>query len=178
MLFISKINILWEVCILEVLFQQWFDDLYMQNSPKMIQLAQRLLGSIESAEDVVQNVFIILLTKKDQVMVHPCPQAWLFATLRNQIGNELQRQKYRNAKSLDGGPEISQEDDYAFSFCDCLPSGLTSSEKEILSMLFEDGYSYEEISRKMGKSILACRTKSHRAKNHCRELLKEKKVKN
>lgn len=165
-----------EVCILEVSFQQWFDDLYMQNSLKMIQTARRLLGSIESAEDVVQNVFIILLAKKDQVMNHPCPQAWLFVTLRNQIGNELQKQRYRNADSLDDGNEIGREDNYRFSLYDCMPSGLTSSEKEILCMLFEDGYSYAEIARRMGKSVLACRTKSYRAKNHYRELLKSKKA--
>jgi len=161
---------------LEVSFQQWFDNLYMQNSLKMIQTARRLLGSSESAEDVVQNVFIILLAKKDQVMVHPCPQAWLFVTLRNQIGNELQRQRHRNTDSLDDGYEIGREDNYEFPFCDCLPPGLTNSEKEILSMQFEDGYSYEEIAHKTGKSVLACRTKLHRAKNHCRELLKDEKV--
>ena len=119
---------------MEVSFQQWFDNLYMQNSLKMVQTARRLLGSSESAEDVVQNVFIILLAKKDQVMVHPCPQAWLFVTLRNQIGNELQRQRHRNTDSLDDGYEIGQEDNYEFPFCDCLPPGLTNSEREILSM--------------------------------------------
>lgn len=165
------------VSVLETSFQSWFDDLYLENSLKMIQTAQRLLGNAETAEDIVQNVFIILLAKKDQVMLHPCPQAWLFATLRNLIGNELQKQRHRDTTPLNDNSGGGYEDRYSFPLCDCLPPGLSDSEKDILSMLFEAGYSYKEISYKTGRSELACRLKFYRAKVHCRELLtKSKKV--
>lgn len=149
----------------------WFDALYLENYERMLTVAAKLLGSRESAEDVVQNTFLTLLDKQKQVRKHPNPTAWLYITLRNTIGNEIQREKYRRSLPLDSVPEPFVNDEYRVPFSDLLPEGLSEKELQILSLVYERELSYEKISSELGISVLACRTRLFRAKNKCKSLM-------
>lgn len=149
----------------------WFDTLYLENYDRMLTVAAKLLGSREVAEDVVQSTFLTLLDKQKQVRKHPNPTAWLYVTLRNTIGNEMQREKYRRSLPLDSVPEPFVNDEYRLPFSDHLPDGLSEKEIEILSLVYERELSYEDISAELGISVLACRTRLFRAKNKCKNLL-------
>jgi RNA polymerase sigma-70 factor (ECF subfamily) len=151
-------------------FNSWFDELYTKHAPRMVRAARRILDNEELAEDIVQNVFIILLAKQEEIRNHENPTGWLYLTLRNQIGNEMQKEKYRKSLPLDERL-AAEEDRYHFPLRDCLPEGLTEDEKEILIFVYEMDLTYEEISERLGRSVLACRTRLHRAKIHCRKLL-------
>lgn len=157
-------------------FSNWFDKIYVENAPKMIRVAYHLLGDEKTAEDIVQNTFIVLLVKPE-VRTYDNIQAWLYVTLKNQIGNEMQRRRHRKFLPLDEWRERESECDSPdhFALADCLPKGLTDKEKEILIYIYQDELTYEEIAKKMEKSVLACRTRLYRAKAHCKELLKKLK---
>jgi DNA-directed RNA polymerase specialized sigma24 family protein len=43
---------------------EWFDKLYIQNSPRMIKLAAYLLRNQQIAEELVNEAFLILLYKE------------------------------------------------------------------------------------------------------------------
>ena len=153
---------------------EWFDKIYQKYSPGMRSVAKAALGSIESAEDIVQDVFILLLAKQDEVRKYQYPRGWLYKTLRNLIGNYLQKEQYRKSVPLEEQAGLPILDTYQFSLADSLPKGLTSKEQEILILFFDAGLSYEEIAERLDCSILTCRTRLHRAKARYKELyLKE-----
>ena len=154
---------------------EWFEAFYKKNINSLTQSAQRILGNRDAAEDVVQSVFVIALARQQEVMRHDNPVAWLYVTLKNQIGNEIQRTKHRQTISLDEIMELSSNDTYNECLSELLPYGLNESEKQILLLFYEKQLSHEQISAISGKSVLACRTCLHRARNKCKEILEKEK---
>lgn len=63
------------------------------------------------------------------------------------------------------------EDTYQEPLENLLPKGLTDKEREILVLLYEKQLSYEEIAQRLGISVLNCRTRAFRAKEHYKELI-------
>lgn len=149
---------------------EWFDKIYQKYSPGMRNVAKAALGSKETAEDIVQDVFILLLAKQGEVRKYQYPRGWLYKTLRNLIGNHLQKEQCRKSVPLDERVELPVSDTYQFSLADSLPKGLTSIEQEILILFFDVGLSYEEIAERLHCSVFTCRTRLHRAKIRYREL--------
>ncbi len=153
-------------------FEQWFDALYFANAKNMAQVAYRIVGSREAAEDIVQNVFIVLLAKKEAVSKMENQSAWLYQTLRNQIGNELKRKKYRQTQSLDESVDLASFDVYFEELALHLPRGLSEKEREILVMRFEEQMSLDEIAERLGISYAAAGTRLSRAKVRCKNYYK------
>lgn len=152
--------------------EQWFDRLYCENMPQMLQLAYRVLRDREAAEDVVQNTFVTLLLKQDEVQSkYANPVGWLYVTLRNQIGNEMQRAKYRIHQPIEDVEGQTVDVDSMDKLEFALPDGLSEADKELLLLVFEQRRTYEEIAEKYGISVLACRTRVFRAKNRVKKLL-------
>lgn len=158
----------------EDLSYSWFNQLYIRYSPHMIQEAQKVLLNYESAEDVVQEVFMIAWLKQDILRKLEKPSSWLYKVLKNQIGNELQRSKYRKAIPLDDHPELISPDISHGTLSDILPVGLSEQERNLLILFYEEQLSHEEIARQIGKSVCASRTALTRAKKHCKKLWHEK----
>lgn len=151
--------------------EQWFDRLYCENMPQMLQLAYRVLRDREAAEDVVQNTFVTLLLKQDEVQSkYANPVGWLYVTLRNQIGNEMQRAKYRIHQPIEDVEGQTVDVDSMDKLEFALPDGLSEADKELLLLVFEQRRTYEEIAEKYGISVLACRTRVFRAKNRVKNL--------
>jgi RNA polymerase sigma-70 factor (ECF subfamily) len=140
----------------------------------MLTLAQKLLGNREAAEDVVQSTFLVLLAKEQTVRAHDNPTAWLYVTLRNQLGNELQREKYRKTAPMDSIAEPSEEDTYHFGLSETLEYGLSEGELSVLSLFYENELSCEEIAARLGISVLACRTRLFRARQKYKQILEDK----
>ena len=149
---------------------EWFDQLYKTHMADMMLVAKAALKSLEAAEDVVQDVFILLLAKEEQVRTYKRPQGWLYLTLRNQIGNYLQREKYRHTLPLDTQENFLVEDTRPGPLSESLPAGLTQEEREILLLFYENRLSCEEISQQIHRSVSACRTRLCRARARCKEL--------
>lgn len=151
-------------------FSEWFDKIYIENASTMTRTAAYILGDEKTAEDLVQNAFIVLLAKPE-VMFYDNPKAWLYITLRNQIGNEFQKKHREFLPLYENSASYTPSD----NFEDILPSQLTDSEKAILTLAYQYKYSHDEISKMTGKSVLACRARLYRAIQHCRSILKDEK---
>ena len=54
---------------------QWFTDLYRLNAPKMVRYAYAQLRRMEIAEELVEDAFVLLLRKQEEVVDHPNPAA-------------------------------------------------------------------------------------------------------
>ena len=56
--------------------------LYEEQCEKMLKFAYRMIGSIETAQDLVHETFMLALFNQDKLADHPNPGGWLMKTLR------------------------------------------------------------------------------------------------
>lgn len=152
--------------------RDWIDSLYLQYAPKMVAVAMRAGFTLEEAEDVTQEVFLLFLDRAPEIREnYRSPGGYLFLALRNRIGDALRQRRRRNALPYAEALDRGKEDDYFTSLGDALPPGLDERDREILIAYYEEETGYEELSERLGIPIERCRVRVFRAKNRCRKLL-------
>lgn len=154
---------------------EWFDRLYLENSPRMVKQAAYLLKDQQVAEELVNETFLILLYKRSQLERHPNLPAWLNLTLKHLVIDELKSARHRLELPLNRDAEVSAEDVYRIPLSDLLPAELTPKEREILIFFYEQQLSHEQIARRLQISVFNCRTRLFRAKKRYKELLNREK---
>ena len=81
-----------------------FEQLFFEYQPRLVRFAVRYLEE-ETAEDIVQNCFLKLWEKRDDVQPDNI-QALLFQMVRNECLNELKHRAVIGTESLDGLMEV------------------------------------------------------------------------
>ena len=81
-----------------------FEQLFFEHQPRLVRFAVRYLDE-ETAEDVVQNCFMKLWEKREEVKPDNI-QALLFQMVRNECLNELKHRAVTGTESLDGLMEV------------------------------------------------------------------------
>lgn len=146
-------------------------ELYEALHDKMLRVAYRMVGSIETAEDLVQRTFLLALFHREEFERHPMPEGWLMRTLQNLALNERRQKENHPEEPLDSVLQIPA-DAPTDSLTDSLPRELPMQDREILIWRFEQGLDYDEIADRLGISEAGCRSRLFRAVKRCRELLK------
>ncbi|HBR08957.1 MAG TPA: hypothetical protein DD735_08720 [Clostridiales bacterium] len=154
---------------------KWFDDLYLENAPRMVKMATYLLRDKRIAEELVDEAFLILLSKWPDLEHHPNLPGWLSQTLKNLISDELKSARHRLELPIETDMDIPVTDTYKLQFSDLLPPELSHKEREILKLFYEKQFSYEQIAAQLNISVLNCRTRLFRAKAHYKELISAEK---
>jgi RNA polymerase sigma-70 factor (ECF subfamily) len=152
---------------------EWFDPIYLEHRSLLLRIAKRLMRRSDSVEDMVQTVFLIMLTKHKELVDHPNIRGWLVLTLRNQIMTEQQKAYHSREVEFSEKLETVATAPSAGKFMDELPPGLTDAERELLYLHIEAGYHHKEIAEYLGCSPEACRMRLLRAKHHCAKLMEE-----
>lgn len=157
--------------------EQWFTELYRLNAPKMVRYAYAQLRRMEVAEELVEDAFVLLLRKQEQVAEHPNPSGWLWKTLQHLILTEVRAARNRVEVPLEQDFDLAAPQQEEEALTEVLPPGLTPREREILLLYYEEELSHEEIARRLGISELNSRTRLFRARGRCRELMeRERKI--
>ncbi|MBR2168533.1 MAG: RNA polymerase sigma-70 factor [Paludibacteraceae bacterium] len=81
-----------------------FEQLFFEFQPRLVRFAVRYLEE-EAAEDIVQNAFLKLWEKREEVKLDNI-QALLFQMVRNECLNELKHRAVIGTESLDGLMEV------------------------------------------------------------------------
>ena len=81
-----------------------FEQLFFEYQPRLVRFAVRYLEE-ETAEDIVQNAFLKLWEKREDVKLDNI-QALLFQMVRNECLNELKHRAITSTESLDGLMEV------------------------------------------------------------------------
>ncbi|QEH34094.1 ECF RNA polymerase sigma factor SigE [Aquisphaera giovannonii] len=123
--------------------------------------ATRLLGDPEAARDVVQDTFLRLCSQaRESVEGHLAE--WLFTVCRNRALDVL-RKEHRMTQLSDeqvnrclspapGPQEAAERHDLGAKVLSLLES-LPVNQREVLRLKFQNGFSYQEISRISGHSV-------------------------
>ena len=148
---------------------EWIRTLYLQLYEKLFRAAYRLMGSSESAEDLVQQTFLLALFQGEALRAHPCPEGWLMKALHNLAMNERRRAARRQEVPLDALFDQAAEADSP-PLAESLPRRLSPQDREVLLWRFEQGLDYDEIAERLGISEAGGRSRVSRAVRRCREL--------
>jgi RNA polymerase sigma-70 factor (ECF subfamily) len=137
-----------------------FEELFNRYQSRVLSFALRLRLDRDSAEEVVQEIFIKLWSYRQSLNQEIPIGALLFKISRNQIINyfrsisreSLSRKQYLNSIStIQHGYDNSGDHDY-LDLMDKAIDKLPSKRKAIFFMCKKKGMSYDEISKELGIS--------------------------
>lgn len=150
----------------------WFDEVYERNAKRLFMLAVQILGSRELAEDLVQDSFMVLLVKRNEIETYEHPDVYLTKVMRNRIGSELQKASRKRVEPLEEkhAPYLAVEDQEKLE--DILPNWLTAQERQFLIWRAEEGRTMQEIAQMLGCSEHACHAKMYRLRNKLKKHFK------
>lgn len=156
------------------MYGSWVKSLYDKHAQTIFKIAFYRLQDENDAKDAVQEVFLALLSKADQVYHHQNPDAWLMKALNYHILYVLNKRKHDNHSLIDlesAENLLSSQENGAASIDEILPTQLPDEDKKILKMYYEESLSYADISCALGIPVSTCGTRLRRAKQKLKHML-------
>lgn len=139
----------------------------------VFRLAVSYMKNRQDAEDVVQDVFMILLKKEIIFENNEHQKAWLLRTTINICKNKLKLFWRRNVFSIDEFSEFSYDENYNENFVLEAVMNLPTQHRVVVYLYYYEGYKTAEISKILGKEESTVRSILHRARNKLKKILKE-----
>ena len=145
--------------------------LYQTQYDKLIRVAYRMMGDPDSAQDLVQQVFLLALVRQSDISVHPKPEGWLMVALNNLIKNERRKSKNHSQVSLESVAELHGQE-LPDTLEHILPKELSPEDRKILIWRFERQMDYKEMADRLGITESGCRSRVSRAAANCKKYMK------
>lgn len=156
------------------IFQKLFDDYY----GTLVCYAQKYVGREDVAEDLVQDLFILLWEQQRTFTTIAAFRSFLYISIRNSALNYLKHQDVENqyvAEVLNTSrvlPEDSFQEEEIYRLLFKLIDGLPGRCREIF-LLHLEGYSNESIAVKLTLSVETVKTQKKRAMKILRDNLND-----
>lgn len=151
--------------------------LYSMYSKAMYNLARRMTGNREDAEDILQETFMECFRNIGSFRFESTFGAWLKSILINRSINHLKKKRvdlvyYENLPETETDDETEPEynTERIFKGIEMLPDGY----RVILTLYLLEGYDHSEISQILGITESTSKSQYSRAKDRLRRLIKEK----
>lgn len=140
--------------------------------------AQRLLGSMDAAEDAVQDAFIRAYEQLGRCREPDNFVGWFFLILRNRCLAEQRSRKtivpleseLGRQPASDRADRRAEAEDERRALNDAI-AALTPEQREVFVLRHIEGWSYESIAQHTGVSVAALKMRMHRGYDRLRELL-------
>ena len=158
-------------------------ELYRLYSKAMYNISLRMLGSVENAEDVLQNSFIDVFSKLDSFRFESSVGAWIKRIVINNCINYLKKRRLEFSELTENNAFIPSEDlssGSIFSTSDSpldvakiqkaiqqLPDGY----RVVFTLYAMEGYDHEEIGSILGVTEATSKSQYSRAKAKLRDIL-------
>ena len=141
--------------------QRAFDEIYCRCKPALVDNACKKLQSRESAEDLVQDIFLSLFTKVEMPEFTVSLKAYLHTALKYKVQNELRNKMVRERHKRVIFFTSSCKNDFAsnleFQECkkriDSTMASLPQKCRQVFTLSREYDYSYKDISGNLGISV-------------------------
>ncbi len=144
--------------------------------PNLRAFATSLSGSIQSADDLVQDTLLKAWGHADSFVEGTNLRAWLFTILRNTYYS-LYRRRGREVQDTDGiysgSVAVPAGQDSALDLADfrLALAKLPEEQREVLIMVGATGLSYEETAEICGVAVGTIKSRVNRARTKLAELL-------
>jgi len=157
-----------------------FKSLYELHKHRIYNLAYRIHGDHEDAQDSVQDAFVIIYKKIDSFRGDSAFSTWLYRIVVNTCLNNMRKSKSHGAKdfvNLSDAENIVED----ANFDQHKPLEIILDEEiknlppgyRTIFVLYEiEGFSHEEISKMLNKSVGTSKSQLHRAKQLLQKRLK------
>ncbi len=139
----------------------------------------RVQGNTEVAEDLTQDVFLKALSAFDRYDPTISASSWIYTIARNHLINHVQKQRHTETLEAIENTDWDRVD-WAERLCvshdekrllEAIKK-LPETDTKIVRLKYLEGWSYEDIAEKLGKTAGALRVQAHRALKELEKLLK------
>ena len=157
-----------------------FENLYNEMFDRLLNYGLRLVDDKVIVEDSIQNVFIQIWNKKDQLEIKSSIHNYLYTCLRREVFHQVKRQKLDNAhidalSNLNlASPNENNPDKRKINAVQKELENLPSRQKEIIYLKYKDNMSYEEMEAIMGISKNSLYKLLHKAISNVKASFKRK----
>ena len=140
--------------------------------------AARMLGSVDAAEDAIQDAFVRAYDQLEQCKDPENFVGWFFLILRNRCFAEQRRARGRAPLELaDSIPARERSDNGAETAerrraLEHALLGLTPEQREVFVLKHVEGLSYGEIAERLSTSVPSLKMRMHRAYDRLRDQLR------
>jgi RNA polymerase sigma-70 factor (ECF subfamily) len=172
--------------------QKAFTEIVLHYQKKVFNIAYRMLGNMEEAKDLAQEVFISVFESIKGLREEAKFDAWLTQVTLNHCRNRwqyLRRRRYFNSDSLDDpletengaiprpiydrteNPETLYEKKLVQQVIQRGLLKLRGDQRELIVLRDLQGFSYKEIGKMLGLPEGTVKSKLHRARVDLKEIL-------
>ena len=148
------------------------DKLILDNHDTLLGFACHFLNNPETAEDAVQDTYLVAQIRFDDMMTSPNPAGWLMNTLKNIIGDIYERRKRMRELF------VPLDENHATTGFPSNPrleyEGIVGGKDlDLLLWVYCDELSYQEAADRLGINLSACKKRIQRAKIRFRQAMEE-----
>ncbi|HKJ41072.1 MAG TPA: RNA polymerase sigma-70 factor [Sunxiuqinia sp.] len=160
-----------------------FETIFNTYYASLCHYANRMLDDDEKAEEIVQDLFVNLWSKRKSLNVESSLKYYLFRSVRNLCLNQIQHFKIREkyAKNVTENQDLTIQDDDYFIEVDLAKkiaesiNSLPEKRRQIFKLSREEGLKYKEIAEKLNLSVKTVEAQMGLALKQLREKLKDYK---
>ncbi len=159
--------------------QTAFYQLYEKHHRRIYALCWRMLADKDSAEDVCQEVFVVLWQKINNFRGESKFSTWLHSVATNVVLGHLRKHKnwiQRIFSIEEQGPNVAEPsigltDDSTLTILDQHIARLPERARLVFVLFAVEGYRHEEISKMLKMAVGSSKSQYHRARNLLKESL-------
>ncbi|MCP4985645.1 MAG: RNA polymerase sigma factor [Colwellia sp.] len=153
--------------------QSAFYQLYQQHHKAIYALCWRMLADKDSAEDVCQEVFVVLWQKINNFRGESKFSTWLHSVATNVVLGHLRKHKnwLQRVFSIEEQgaslvePSVGLSDDSALNTLDKHIARLPERARLVFVLFAVEGYRHEEIAKMLKMAVGSSKSQLHRAKS-------------
>ena len=167
-------------------------EIYSTLSPKVLGICRRYIKDIATAEDIVQDAFIIAIQKEHELKNKEAINGWLSRIVINRAINYLKKESivnYTDANSIEFIDETTEMNIIAidkksailasdFSHEDLLEAidSLSENHKSVFNLYIIDEFSHIQISKLLNISVGTSKSSLSRARKNIQQFLIYRRV--
>lgn len=156
-----------------------FDTIFREWYPRLVLIADRIVGERQVAEDLAQEVFLELWRRRETLALETTVHAYLLQSARNRSLNHLRHVQVRRRSApevieMAGTSLPADADAVASELSTAIQDALQSLSprcREVFQMSRERGLKYSEIASTLGVSVKAVEAQMGKALRVLRERL-------
>ena len=154
-------------------------ELYKLYSKAMYNICLRMLGSVENAEDALQNSFVDVFSKLDSFRFESAIGAWIKRIVINNCINHMKKRKIELSELNDNVHHLAEDhvtpsvsdDNLNVEMIQKAIMQLPEGYRVVFTLYAMEGYDHEEIGEILGVSEATSKSQYSRAKAKLRDIL-------